>query len=230
MSALSLPNIRPPRMMLNPASILALPSFLGGLQPRGAQLAFEIARQADGMILSIREPHGLILAVVDVPLRYINHDQFDRDPLLFAFTHSLGTIRGVGIIFGIDPSGREFLNLVSQPQVQVLSAITEVAARYRADGSYDTTGIDPCADSERLREDDPDAASLLLDPTATYSRLFRPRDTWCALVRHRVWSRVGFGQGATPDAALQAARCAFAAQWSITPSMEAVASTAVQRA
>lgn len=230
MSALPLPDICPPRMTLTPATILDLPAFLDRLMPAGVQLAFEVARKGQGMILSIREPHGLILAVVDVHKRYINHDQFNCDPLLFAFTHCLGTVPNVGIIFGIDPSGREFLNLVSQPRTQVLSAMAEVAARYRGDGSYDTTGLDPAKDTERMRVDDPDAASILLDPQATYSRLFRPRESWCALVRHRVWARVGFGQGATASEALSAAQRDFAARWTVTPYMEAVASSVIQQA
>ncbi len=228
MPAIDLANLTPPRMRLTTDSILDLPRFCTAIRPAGGLLAFEVEPGARGMVLSVREPQGPILAVIDVGRRYRGHDQFSADPMLHALTLALAAIPGVGMLYGIDPRGTEFLNLLGQAgrEDAITRSLTEIAARYRANGRYDTTGLDESKDIERLRHDDPAAAALLLDPAATYSRVFRPRDRWCALVRHRVWGHVGFGQGATMEDALGAAHADFMTRWTVTPYMAHVAADA----
>jgi hypothetical protein len=235
MTPITLPNLAPPRMTLTPSTILELPAFFGALRPASSELAFEVERRSDAMVLSIREPHGPILAVVDVPRRYRNADQFFEDPLLWTFSNGLAVFSGAGRAYGIDPKGKKFYNPFYLRELDDLDpadrefyrprgpeesvvrrGLIEIAARFRVDGSYDRTGLDEREDIERLSHDDPDAAPFLLDASATYSRVFKPRDLWCAVIRHRVWRHYAFGQGATPDEALDAARAVFSTRWTVS--------------
>lgn len=240
MSIITLPNLTPPRMRLTPFTILDLPAFFGALcRPANTELAFEVERQSDAMVLSIQEPHGSVLAVVDVPRRYKNPDQFTEDPLLSIFFNGLAAFSGAGRAYGIDPNGQKFYNPFYRgegglnpddlapadrvfcrprgPEESVVRrSLVETAARFRADGSFDRTGLDERDDIERLSHDDPDAVPFLLDATATYSRVFKPHDLWCAVIRHRVWHHYGFGKGATMEEALDAAQLDFGTRWNVT--------------